>query len=114
MKRYFYHHLVDVQSIIVELDSMDLSEHERTHLAALIDLTLHHTLLEAILSELSPEDQLIFLEHLRNDDHDKVWQHLNEKIDNIEEKIKQTADALKQELHSDIKISQKLKVKSQK
>lgn len=106
-KKQFYSRIIEIESLVVELDAMDLSEPERAHLASLIDSTLHHTILEKILSELSPADQQIFLEHLKNDDHDKIWQHLNEKIDNIEEKIKQVSEGLKKELHGDIGISQK-------
>lgn len=98
-----------MKSIIVELDSMDLLEHERNHLAALIDSTLHHTILEVVLAELSEDDQKIFWQHLQNDDTDMIWQHLNSKVNGIEEKIKQTADALKKELHQDIKKATRIK-----
>ena len=41
--------------------------------------------------------------HLASENHDKVWKFLNQKVENIEEKIKKTADELKKELHKDIK-----------
>ncbi|MBI2020363.1 hypothetical protein HYS94_02985 [Candidatus Daviesbacteria bacterium] len=103
MKKQFYTHLVEIESIIVELDKMDLSEEEKMHLASLVDSSLHHTILDAILSELSEDDKKIFLRHVHEDDHQKIWQFLNEKTNNIEEKIKKAADDLKIELHKDIK-----------
>ena len=37
------------------------------------------------------------------EDHDRVWKLLKEKTKNIEEKIKKAAEALKKQLHKDIK-----------
>lgn len=101
--KQFYAHLVEVESIIVELDKMDLSTEEKLQLAYLIDSSLHHTVLDAILSELSEEDKKILLKFIHQDDHDKIWQFLNEKVDNIENKIKKAAEDLKKQLHEDIK-----------
>ncbi|OGH11961.1 MAG: hypothetical protein A2857_05940 [Candidatus Levybacteria bacterium RIFCSPHIGHO2_01_FULL_36_15] len=103
MKKYFYSHIIEIDSIILELNKLDLSESEKTHLITLIDSSIHHVVLDAILSELSPEDKKIFLEHLSSDEHDKIWQLLNGKIENIENKIKKAAEALKEELRKDIK-----------
>ena len=64
MKKYFYSHIVDIESIIGELDGLDLSENERTHLITLFDSSIHHAVLDAILSELSGEDKKLFLRHL--------------------------------------------------
>ncbi len=98
----WYAHLVEIESIMVELERMNLSKEEKLHLAQLIDSSLHHTILDAILSQLSEEDKKIFLQHVNHDNHDKIWQFLNEKIDGIEDKIKKTAEDLKKELTKDI------------
>ncbi len=98
----FYTHLVEVDTLIIELDKMDLSQEEKMHLTALIDSSLDHAILEAILSELNEEDKKVFLKHLALDAHDKIWDLLGNRIDNIEGKIKKAADELKQELHKDI------------
>lgn len=81
---------------------MNLTPKERLHLISLIDSNIHHEILDLILSELNPEDKKTFLAHLASEDHDKIWKLLNSKVDNIEEKIKKTAEALKKELHKDI------------
>lgn len=107
--KQFYSHLIEIESIVLELDKFDLSEEEKIHLAQLIDSSLHHTILDAILSELKEEDKRIFLRHIHENDHDKIWQFLNGKVDNIEERIKKTADDLKKELHKDLKETKRVK-----
>lgn len=102
-KRYFYTHIVDTSTLSLELGNMDLSPKERMHLISLIDSNLHHEILDLVLSELNSEDKKTFLHHLASEDHDKVWKFLKEKVDNIEEKIKKTAEDLKKEFHKDIK-----------
>src|SRR3989344_9598251 len=103
MKKYFYTHIIDTSSLSLELGNMELDPKERMHLLSLIDSNIHHAVLDLILSELSPEDKKTFLMHLASDEHDKVWKLLNEKVENVEEKIKKTAEELKKELHADIK-----------
>lgn len=103
MAKVFYSHIVEVQTIITELDKMDLSKEEKMHLGVLVDSSLNHVVLDAILSELSDEDKKTFLKHLSDEDHNKLWEHLNAKVENIEEKIKRSAEEFKKELHRDIK-----------
>lgn len=103
MKRHFYTHIIDTSILSLELGEMNLNSKERLDLISLIDSNIHHEILDLILSELKSEDKKTFLAHLASDDHDKIWKLLNNKIDNIEEKIKKTAEDLKKELHKDIK-----------
>lgn len=103
MKTFFYSHLIEIESLIVEFDNLELSKEQKTHLADLIDSSLHHTVLDAVLSQLSPEDKRVFLIHLKEDDRDKIWKFLNEKIDKVEDKIKEAADDLKSEIKNDLK-----------
>lgn len=103
--RQFYTHLIDIESLIVELDNMGLNMVQKNHLTYLIDSSLHHTILDAVLSQLKDDEKIVFLNHLKVNDHSKIWQFLNTKIDNIEDKIKKTAKDLKDELHEDIKKS---------
>ena len=102
-KKYFYTHIIDTSTLSLELGNMDLNPKERMHLISLMDSNIHHSVLDLILSELNPMDKKTFLTHLASENHDKVWKFLNEKVENIEEKIKKTAEDLKKELHKDIK-----------
>lgn len=103
----FYSHLIEVESLIIELDKMDLTEEQKISLANLIDSSLHNTILDAILSEITEDDKRVFLGHLNKDEHDKIWEFLLERIDNIEDKIKKVAEDLKDQLHKDIRRAKK-------
>lgn len=103
MKKRFYKHLVKTDSIVVKLHELQLSEEEKAQLIDLMESHLDHVILDAILSELSEEDKILFMQELANDDDDKIWEFLKKRIDHIEEKITTAAEALKQELHEDIK-----------
>lgn len=108
--KLFYSHLIEVDSIILELDQMDLSDEEKLHLTNLIDSSIHHSVLDAIFSELSTSDKRVFMQYLNEGDHDeqsssssKIWKFLQAKVDGVEEKIKKAAESLKIELHKDLK-----------
>lgn len=101
-KKYFYSQIIDTSTLTLELGDLELTPKERIHLLSLIDSNLHHEILDLVLSELNPQDKKTFLAHLASENHDEVWKLLNNKVNNIEEKIKKTADDLKKELHKDI------------
>ena len=91
------------------MDSLDLSEEEREHLSNLIDSSLHHVILDQILSNLSDEDKKVFLKKFSdNPNDDKLLEFLNQKVENIEDKIKNVSDELVTKMHSDVKQSRRL------
>lgn len=103
MNKHFYSHLVSIESVKIELDSLDLSSHEKAHLIHLAHSNIHSIIVEAVLSELSEEDKKLFLTHVSFDDHERVWELLNKKVTNIEGKIKKASDDLIKQLHRDIR-----------
>lgn len=105
MNKQFYSHIVDTASLIAALNKLELTDEQKAHLLTLIDSHIHHAVLDVILSELSNEDKKVFLKHLAAGDHDNIWQHLNQKVDGIEEKIIKVTDTLKKELHEDIEAT---------
>lgn len=107
--KQWYSHLIEIDQVFVELDQLNLSSEEKLHLAKLIDSSLHHTILDAVLSQLSESDKRKFMNQLTENNHDKIWQFLNGKIDNIEEKIKKIAEGLKKELAKDLKKAKSLR-----
>lgn len=107
--RYFYSHLVEIEPLTTELDQMELSDEEKIYLAKLADENIHQAVLDVILSELTPQEKIIFVEHLRNDDHQKIWKLLNDRVEKIEDKIKKAAEDVRDELHEDVKSAKKLK-----
>lgn len=102
-QQFFYSQLIEVESIIIELDKMDLSADEKLHLTQLIDSSLHHAILDAVFSELSDQDKRMLVNHLNKGDHEKIWSFLQGRIENVEDKIKKVADDLKKELHQDMR-----------
>ncbi len=101
--KQWYTHLVEIESVIIELDKMDLSKGEKLQLAHLIDSSLYHTILDTVLSQLQKEDKKSFLVHLKNGDHDKIWAFLDSRVENIEIQIRKAVDDLREKLHKDIK-----------
>lgn len=106
----FYSHLVEIESLTVELEELDLSEKQRMHLAQLIDTSIHHTVLDAIFSELSDKDKIELFKHLTSEDNEKIWQFLNSRVDNVEDKIKKVADELRDQLKKDIQEAKDKKI----
>lgn len=111
-KIHFYKHIVSTDSLIAALEELEISADEKTHLLALAESHVYQVVLDTILSELSNEDKKIFLEHVENNDHGKIWEHLHTKTEAIEDKIKKAAEDIKKELHND--ITEVTKIKHQK
>lgn len=101
--KHFYSHIIDAESIYIEVNKMDISEDEKNELIAIAESNIHHVVMDAILSELNESDKKKFVEHLHSDNNEELWKLLNSKIENVEEKIKKSAEDLKKELHKDIK-----------
>ncbi|OGH10201.1 MAG: hypothetical protein A2152_02535 [Candidatus Levybacteria bacterium RBG_16_35_6] len=107
-KNHFYAHIVETSSITLELADMDLSKEERLHLLELLNSNIHNSVLDTVLSNLSPDDKKIFLANLHANDHAKIWIHLKSKIMDVEDKIKKSIEDLKKELQKDIDEAKKL------
>ncbi len=105
--KFFYSHLIEIESVLEELDKLDLHETQKSHLTSLIDSSLHHTILDAILSHLNGQEKRVFVQHLTEGSHDKIWKFLNEKVINVEDKIKKASEDLKIQLHEDISKTRK-------
>ena len=101
--RKFYSHLIEIDSLTVELESLNLADHEKHELAHLVDSNIHNVVMDAILSNLNEEDKRKFAEIVLSEDHKKIWNFLNEKSGSVEEDIKKAALEFKKKLHEDLK-----------
>ncbi len=99
---HFYAHLVDIESLTVELDKLSLEDHHRKDLAEILDTMIHQTVMDVVLSNLSKEDQHQFVHKLKTEDPKDVMKFLNERVANIEDQIHDALKELKKDLHSDI------------
>ncbi len=105
----FYSELVKIESVIVLLDEMKLKDDHKKHLSKLVDSTVHHTIMDLILSKLSKLDQAEFIKIYNQDPRSKeLLKFLNSKVSGIDKEIEEVAKKLKVELHEDIKASSKL------
>lgn len=111
-KSIFYSHLIEIDSIIHELDKMNLSVSEKVELVTLIDKSLHNKILDVVLSELSQSDKRAFVASVTFEENEKIWKFLNHKVDKIEDKIKKAVQDLKEELHQDINQANNLRKKT--
>lgn len=112
MTTYFYAKYIVLESLIEELDLLDLSVEERYHLASLIDSSLTSAILDEILSNLDERDKRLFVDELKKDpQNEKLMEFLHERIGGIEDKIKKVADDLVKELYQDIKEAKRVKKK---
>ncbi len=103
MVKHFYSFIIETETLFLEIDSLEISDSEKSHLKSLAESHIHHSILDAIMSEMSAPDKKLFLEHLNSKNHQRVWDFLHEKVEDVEEKIKNAAHAIKKELHKDLK-----------
>jgi hypothetical protein len=89
MNKLFYDHLINLQKIQSKLDTYGLSEKEKKELLRIVDATIHHEVMNVILSHLPRKHHEEFLEQFTHHPHDKKHlTYLQEKIEvNIEGKI---------------------------
>ena len=99
----FYSHLIEIETLTVELDSIDLADHEKHELSQLVDSNIHNVVMDAIFSKLNDEDKRKFAEIVLSDDHKKIWNFLEDKTDNVEDDIKKATNEFKKKLHEDVK-----------
>lgn len=101
-QKHFYSHIVSVESVHIEMSYLDMSDAEKKHLGEIAESTMHHTILDTVLSSLSEEDRKVFLRQLHIDDHAGIWRFLNKKTRGIEKDILKTGEELLKKLHKDI------------
>jgi hypothetical protein len=102
MKKYFYSHIITIDTLTIHLDSLDLSKEEKEELIDLADEQLHHAIIDKILSELQEEDKRHVLSVMAQNDHDVTWKIITEKVPNAEEIVRKVAEELMGELKADI------------
>lgn len=98
----FYSHLIEIESLTIELDKIELEEHQKYELAGLIDSNIHNVVMDAIFSKLSDKDKENFAKIASSKDHKKIWEFLKSKTGDVEDEIKKAAADIKEKLHKDI------------
>ena len=104
MSSIFYDHLIILDEIDAEIKATAQSQGEKEELWQIVDETVHHRVMDAILSHLPREVHEEFLEKFAKSPHDrKLISYLREKIkDDIERIIHEEIAKLKKELLQEI------------
>lgn len=102
MKKTFYSHLIEIESVLIKLEEIELLEKEKSHLSELIHVNINHIVLDIVLSELPKEDKKLFLNKIPTDNHESIWKFLKGKTEKIEEKIISAVEELKKQYLRDI------------
>jgi DNA-directed RNA polymerase specialized sigma24 family protein len=84
------------------MDLLDMEKHEREELILIVESSVHHVVMDIVLSQLSEHDKKVLLSHMIEGRHDDIWDLLNAKTDHIETHIRKGVDKLKKDLHKDI------------
>lgn len=103
MINYFYSNLISFESLEKDLETLNLTKQEKQELMDIAHTHTHQQIIASILSQLSEADKKKFLELLAYRQDEKIWKHLNEKVEKIEDKIKDASQSVKAELRADIK-----------
>lgn len=101
--KYFYSHLVNIDSLVSDLDQLDLTSSQKKELLEIAHVHMHQTIIDEILSQMGEDDKKTFLELLATGDDKKIWKHLNSKVEKIESKIASAAKQVERELSQDLK-----------
>ncbi|MCR4329259.1 MAG: hypothetical protein NUV65_01800 [Candidatus Roizmanbacteria bacterium] len=102
MKKQFYTHLIEIDTLYTHLDSITITATEKDELLLIIDSTIHHVVLDVALTHLPQHAKKDFISHVKNENHKKALLLLRSHRANIEETIKKEIDLLMNEFRKDI------------
>ncbi len=90
------------ENIRSELETLDIQEEEREKLLKMADELAELRFLHIILERLEETDKELFLDQLHGAAPEVLAEFLREKIENIEEVLKEHAELLEREILEDI------------
>lgn len=103
MIRHFYSHIIETDSIVLELETLDISKNEKHHLIEIMESSIHLSVMDSILSELPKEHRKAFLSHVNDKKHEQAWKLIDSTIKDVRNLILKSAGRVKKELLEDIK-----------
>lgn len=104
MSKLFYDHLIEFEEIEIELTNLKLAGQEKEEIHQMIEESVHYRVMRRILDHLPAEHHQEFLDRFHQAPyHEDLLTFLKEKVENIEELIKEEISFLKKELLSDLK-----------
>jgi hypothetical protein len=108
MSKLFYDHLIVIEEVTSVLDEHELTDDEKHEFIELIDETLHHHILDTVLTHLPEEHHEVFLDKLvKHPHHPDLLHFLKERTQvDIEHEIQKTGEKVKRMIMKDLKESQ--------
>ena len=91
------------ENIIIEINSLNVENHEREKLLRMTDELAEHRFLNAVLDNLKEQDKEIFLDYLNGETPEIVAEFLHRRIEGVEEILKEHGKALEYEILEDIR-----------
>lgn len=99
----FYHQLVNVQKIYIEVKNARLSVTEEKEIWDLIEHTIHTRAIDAVLEKLPLEKHEEFLEKFsQQPDDSKLLDYLRQEADDIDNHLRKTFAKLEKEILEDL------------
>ena len=103
MKKYFYTHLIEIDTLYTQLDSLTLSSTEKKELILIIETTVHHVVLDIALTHLPHHAKKDFVNHVNSSNHKKAMLLLRSHVADIENIIKKEVAVLVKKFQKDIR-----------
>lgn len=105
MSKIFYDHLIILEEVELEFDNLKLDKEERRELEHLIEETIHHRVMDRILTKLPRQHHEEFLEKFAKTPHNpNLIHYLDHKIkESVEEHIADEMKNLKKELLAELR-----------
>lgn len=94
-------------NITVELENLNMEKREKEQILKIADELAEYKFLNAILEKLEEEDKELFLERMHGGTPEAVAEFLHERIEDIEEILKENALGLELEIIEDIQSLQR-------
>jgi len=106
MSKVFYDHLIVLEEVEVQIASSNLDRTEREEIHQMIEELVHYRVMTKILDHLPRQHHEEFLGQFHKAPyHEGVLQFLKEKVEDIEELIREEISVLKKELLKDLSTS---------
>jgi len=108
MAKLFFDHLVNLEELEKEINSVARTPEEKLELWQIVDEMIHHKVFDCILENLDKEHHEEFMDHVHVRPHDhNIFDFLKDKIkDDIEETIRQRVSDLASEILLDIQVEE--------
>ena len=105
--KYLFEEIIQIKTVHLKLNELNLADEEKEELLEIMKSTIHHKVIDLILSELTDEEKEIFLsqvipspgeESSEAFPKDVSLNVLRDRINNLEEKVKEKVKEAEEEL----------------